>query len=126
MKILVISDTHQSHRYINKLLTHCERLKPDLIIHLGDDYLDGEAFIASDYHVLQIPGTWCPQYENTMIDNRRLETIEGWTLFLTHTPTPHYKDLKDDINPLTIITKEACDLFLHGHTHKPAIVKKVM
>ena len=123
-KIIIISDTHQSHKLINKLVTKCEKFKPDLIMHLGDDFIDGEAFSTLETPLIQIPGTWCPQYEIDSIDNRRFETILGWKFFLTHTPTPHYKDIPNDINPLTVITSESCDFFLHGHTHQPEIHRK--
>ena len=40
MKILVLSDSHSSHRFMRECI---ESVKPDAVIHLGDFVRDGEA-----------------------------------------------------------------------------------
>ena len=119
--VLVVSDTHGSSEYIQKVLHQVAGRTLDLVIHLGDDFSDAEPFMAAGYYVERIPGTWCPAYEDRFIENRRFIDVQGWTLFLTHTPTVDYHDFSTDPVPEKILNNQICDLFLHGHTHRPAI-----
>jgi predicted phosphodiesterase len=72
----------------------------------------------------RVPGTWTSEYESIYIDNRCFVDCLGWRIFLTHTPESHYRDLVGDIKPERVIQKKDCDLFLHGHTHRPAIEER--
>ena len=95
----------------------------DLTIHLGDDYQDAQVIINAGFPVIRIPGTWTAEYKNPLIENRRVEEIEGWRFFLTHTPEAHYNDLADDEDPQKIVQNGECDVFCHGHTHRPEIIE---
>ena len=123
MKILVISDTHQNQEMILSILSLCESTEFDEILHLGDDYQDAQPLIDAGFNVTRVPGTWTKEYLNKYIDNRVFENREGWRLFLSHTPEADYKDLVDDPDPQKVVEKGDCDLFLHGHTHKPEIIE---
>jgi putative phosphoesterase len=121
MRLVIVSDSHENKRlqqeFINQLSDH----KPDLVFHLGDFYKDAEAILSAGYPVIRVPGTWTDVYQNPMIDNRRYETFEGWTFFLTHTPDTHYNDLPEDEDPESVLLNSNCDVLLHGHTHHPKI-----
>ena len=121
MKIWLISDTHGSSQYLEKLATLLETIQPDLIWHLGDYYEDAEPLIQKGYPTVRVPGTWSDYYQNPLIDNRRIETVSGWRCLLTHTPTQDAHDLPDDPAPELLIQTKQCDLCCHGHTHKPEI-----
>ncbi len=122
MKILMLSDTHGNQVMLQRVIMYLSQNKIDLVIHLGDDYQDGELIIAAGYPLIRIPGTWTVEYKNTLIENRRFEVFEGWRFFLTHTPESHFNDLPDDLDPQVILTNQECDVFCHGHTHHPEIV----
>ena len=119
MKILIISDTHGNMTMVSKILTFAKEY--DQIIHLGDDYQDTKPFINAELPIICVPGTWGFEYQNSMIENRRFETFNGWRLFLTHTPTRDFHDLPDDLDPEVVLRNQNCDIFCHGHTHRPEI-----
>ena len=122
MKILLISDTHVNHKMIKAM---CEiALSFDLVIHLGDDYNDGALFLSQETPLIRVPGTWGVEYQDIRIDNRRFEYFMRWKFFLTHTPTKDPNDLMEDINPSDVLRQQDCDIFCHGHTHKPNIRKE--
>ena len=119
MKILMISDTHGNTSMINKMVSLAVDF--DLTIHLGDNYPDGVPFIDSNVPIIRVPGTWGWEYQDNTIDNRRYEEFLGWRFFLTHTPTIDVHDLDSDLDPVDVLNNNGCDIFCHGHTHKPTI-----
>jgi uncharacterized protein len=120
-KLLIASDTHGSAPYIEKCKERIAHHKPNVVFHLGDDYQDADSWRSPHYDLIRVPGTWTQHYLDPYIDNRRVESIRGWKIFLSHTPDSHYNDLQSDVKPEKIIEKQSCDLFLHGHTHRPLI-----
>lgn len=74
--------------------------------------------------LIRVPGTWTEFYQNKYIENRRIEERNGWRLFLSHTKDSHENDLSDDLKPEKIVENNECDVFLHGHLHRPEIVKE--
>ena len=123
-RIILFSDTHGSKTGLEYCDSVLSDEKPDYVIHLGDDYTDADRFIEQGFNVIRVPGTWTEEYKNFRVPNRRFEVIEGWRFFLTHTPTAHYNDLADDIDPEKVLTDMSCDIFCHGHTHRPEIIEK--
>lgn len=121
MRLVVISDTHRSQRYIELVRERIRGLKPDLVMHLGDFYDDADFVVQDGVSLIRVPGTWSEFYQNSMIDNRRFEEILGWRFFLTHTPERHYNDLTGDLDPERVLSEGGFDFFLHGHTHHPRI-----
>ena len=122
MKILVLSDTHGNRSTIQGIIDYLSHNRVDQVIHLGDDYQDGEAIISAGHPLIRVPGTWTVEYKNTLIENRRFEIFNGWRFFLTHTPKAHFNDLPDDVDPQRVLQEKQCDFFCHGHTHHPEIV----
>jgi len=117
----MISDTHGNAFMINNMVSIAVDF--DLTIHLGDNYRDALPFIESKIPIIRVPGTWGWEYQDTTIDNRRFETFLGWRFFLTHTPTADPNDLDTDLDPNYVLSHDQCDIFCHGHTHKPTIYK---
>ncbi len=115
MKILIVSDTHKSHRNLEKIL---EQVKPmDMLIHLGDteggeDYIEALADCPS--HIVRGNNDFfseLPQEEEF--------DIEGHHIFITH---GHYyyvamseERLKEEARA------RGADIVMYGHTHKPAL-----
>ena len=121
--IIVVSDSHGNTPFIEYVMGEVQSMDVDLFIHLGDDFDDAQVITQAGYPLIQVPGTWLPAYQNPLIDNRRYEEIEGWNLFLSHTPTTHFNDLVGDADPEAVVAEQKIDLFLHGHTHHPTIKK---
>ena len=119
MQLLIMSDSHGNVSYIDSLLSIAK--SSDMVIHLGDNYSDAKGFLEYDLPMIRVPGTWGWEYQDAFIDNRRFETFNGWRFFLTHTPTSDPNDRFDDLNPETVIQNKECDIFCHGHSHKPMI-----
>jgi uncharacterized protein len=123
MKLIIVSDSHENVSLQRLFLEQLPTYQPDVVIHLGDFYKDAEAILSEGYPVIRVPGTWSTVYQNPMVENRRIEEWEGWTFFLTHTPTAHYNDLPEDEDPESVLMNSTCDVLLHGHTHHPKIEK---
>lgn len=117
-KFMVISDTHDDPVSMDWTLNYLETEKVDTVIHLGDYYDDAAILEMHGHDLIRVPGTWdtC-YYPDPNIANRRFIDVEGWRLFLTHTPESHYNDLSSDIKPESIIVGGNTDIFLYGHTH---------
>lgn len=90
MKILVLSDSHSSMRFMYSCM---EAVKPDAVIHLGDYYDDG-ASLHEDYpdvRFYQVPGNCdafrCPPGVPEILSERVL----GVDLYMTHGHRHHVK-----------------------------------
>ena len=117
-KILVISDTHEDSGSMEWTLDYLKTEKIDTVIHLGDYYDDASVLESYGHDLIRVPGTWdACYYSNPDIANRKFIKIEGWRIFLTHTPNSHYNDLDNDITPESVIVEGSADIFLYGHTH---------
>lgn len=117
-KIMIISDTHDDPASMEWTLNYLETEKIDTVIHLGDYYDDASVLEMHGHDLIRVPGTWdtC-YYPDPTIANRKYVDVEGWRIFLTHTPESHYNDLSGDIKPESIIVEGTADIFLYGHTH---------
>jgi uncharacterized protein len=122
--LVIVSDTHGSFRNIKKCISGFDNLKPEYVVHLGDDYVDADIISQFGYKVVRVPGLWTDYYQNPSIDNKMFWDFEGWRFFLTHSIEPHYNDLKGDISSEKVIKKKQCDVFLFGHTHIPKVVQQ--
>ncbi len=113
MNILVVSDSHGNTDILEETVL---RVRPDLVLHLGDHY--------SDLEKLQ---RRCPQLRCIGVrgncdapgpEETRILTLEGKTLLLTH---GHRQQVKLGLDRLWFAAREAnADLCLYGHTHIPA------
>ena len=115
MKILVVSDTHKSHRNLERVL---EMVKPvDMLIHLGDteggeDYIEALADCPS--HIIRGNNDFFSYLP------RELELELGsFRVWVTHGHN-YYVSMGSEV-----IKREArargFDIVMYGHTHKPSV-----
>ena len=114
MKILIMSDSHSALSYMCRCI---EAVEPDVLIHLGDHYDDGEA-IAQEYpdlRMYQVPGN-CDRYRCPAdLPLVKLITVDGVRLLITH---GHLHKVKLYIDALLRDGRAAgAQAVLYGHTH---------
>mgnify|MGYP001194895311 CR=1 FL=1 len=124
IKILVISDSHGNKQMVNLFLEQAAKYNPDLIYHLGDYYDDANLILDAGYPCVRVPGTWTSYYKDFRVENRKVEIVNDWKIYLTHTPTIHFNDLPDDSDPEEMVISSKIDVMLHGHTHIYKVEKK--
>ena len=111
MKILVLSDSHGA---VAPMVRAVELTEPDLLLHLGDCWRDGERLHDKfpDIPFVQVPGNcdFRPQ-EPT----ERLLELRGKRILLCH---GHTYGVKQSLVTAGFAAEEQeLDLFLFGHTH---------
>ncbi len=116
MKILVLSDSHSSLSFMRRCI---DSVKPDVILHLGDHFDDGEAMREEYPHIplRQVPGNCdryrCPPGTPEIIITR----IGGVDLYMTH---GHRHSVKSYLGALLRDARKAnVQVVLYGHTHVP-------
>ena len=118
MKVVIVSDTHGSHRNLEKVL---EEEKPmDMLIHLGDveggeDYIT--ALVDCPTHIVRGNNDFfsdLPGEEEFMMG--------GYHMFISH---GHYyyvsmgeERLKEEARA------RGADIVMYGHTHKPTLTRE--
>ena len=114
MKILVLSDSHSSMRFMRQCV---ERVQPDAIVHLGDHYDDAVALAEEYPHIRmhQVPGNCdrfrCPPGTHDIL----CYDIGGVRIYMTH---GHRHNVKYDLNLLLENAKSMkAAAVLYGHTH---------
>lgn len=118
MRVLIVSDTHKSHRNLEKVL---EKVRPiDMLVHLGDtegweDYIAALADCPS--HIVRGNNDFfsdLPGEEEFVIEGRRV--------FITH---GHYYYVSMSEERLKEEARErGADIVMYGHTHKPALTRE--
>jgi hypothetical protein len=115
MRVLIVSDTHGSHRNLEKVIERTEGI--DLLIHLGDtegkeDYIEALA--------------GCPSYivsgNNDFFSDLPREKefmLEGKRVFITH-GHPYYVSMGEE-RLRKAAKKRGADIAMYGHTHKPSL-----
>lgn len=114
MKILVMSDSHSSLRFMRDCIA---KLKPDRVVHLGD-YFDDGAAIAEENPQLpfdRVPGNCdmfrCPPGEPDIL----VTTVGGITFYMTH---GHKHSVKSGTDRLLAAARASgAQVVLFGHTH---------
>lgn len=113
MKVLIISDTHGRHDYLEEIL---EREKPlDLLIHLGDaegaeDYIE----MMAECPVEVVAGN---NDFYTTLPNELVIEIGEYKALLTH---GHYYYVNGGISHLQrAVFERGIDIAMFGHTHRP-------
>ena len=116
MKILVLSDSHSSLRFMFSCL---EQIVPDVVIHLGDYFDDGAALREAfpGIRLYQVPGNCdryrCPPGQPEIL----VERILGVNLYMTH---GHCQNVKLTLTRLLQDARSCrADAVLYGHTHQP-------
>ncbi len=116
MKILVLSDSHSSLRFMRRCI---EKVKPDAVVHLGDYYDDAESLAETYPHIPfhQVAGN-CDKYRSPV--NARLMlcyALGGVTVYMTH---GHLHHVKMGLGALLADAwKNGAQVVLYGHTHIP-------
>ena len=116
MKILVLSDSHSSLRF---MFSCVEQIVPDAVIHLGDYFDDGVALREAfpGIRLYQVPGNCdryrCPPGQPEIL----VERILGVNLYMTH---GHCHNVKLTLTRLLQDARSCrADAVLYGHTHQP-------
>lgn len=115
MKILVLSDSHSSMRFMRRCVS---LVQPDALIHLGDYYDDGLTIGEEFPHIpiYQVPGN-CDAHRGFIPDPEiRVEKICGIWMYLTH---GHRHQVKLSRHALIADARAAkVQVVLYGHTHE--------
>jgi len=116
MKVLVLSDSHSSLRFMRKCV---EKVKPDAVVHLGDHYDDGEELAESypQIPIHQVAGN-CDRYRCPIHAREMLcYALGGVMVYMTH---GHRERVKSGIGYLTAEARRyGAQVALYGHTHVP-------
>lgn len=118
MKILIVSDTHKSHRNLEDVLERTGKI--DMLIHLGDveggdDYI--EALADCPVHILAGNNDFfsdLPREEEFFIKNHRV--------FITH---GHYYGVGlGEERLIEEASSRGVDIVMYGHTHRPSLTRE--
>lgn len=118
MKIMIVSDTHKSHRNLERVLEKTGKI--DMLIHLGDvegeeDYIG--ALADCPVHILS-------GNNDFFSDLPREEEFdaEGKHIFITH---GHYYYVSMNEERLKEEARSrGADIVMYGHTHRPSCVRE--
>lgn len=115
MKILVLSDSHSSLRFMRRCV---ELIKPQAVVHLGDYYDDAETLKELYPHIElhQVPGN-CDRYRcPPWVHDRLCYDVCGVRLFMTH---GHKYGVKSNTAMLVAEARTmGAQAALYGHTHQ--------
>lgn len=116
MRILILSDSHSSLRFMRKCV---EKVNPDAIVHLGDYYDDGETLSQEYPHIPlhQVAGN-CDRYRCPIHAREMLcYPLGGVSVYMTH---GHNQRVKSSIGGLVAEARRyEAQVALYGHTHIP-------
>lgn len=116
MKVLVLSDSHSSLRFMRASI---QKIMPDAVVHLGDYFDDGQAMAEEFAPIpfLLVPGN-CDRYRCVDFQQDvRILTVGGVKLFMTH---GHRYGVKSGTERLLTAARAAgAGAVLYGHTHMP-------
>jgi len=115
MKLLVLSDSYSGLRFMRDCIS---KVRPDVVIHLGDHYDDGQALAQEYPHLVfhQVPGN-CDRYRCPMNTPQILcYPIAGVRVYMTHGHCHHVKQGLWALLPDA--RKMDAKLVLYGHTHQ--------
>lgn len=113
MKILIVSDTHKSHKNLEKILGENEDV--DMLIHLGDvegaeDYI--EALVECPVHMVSGNNDFFSD-----LPSEEEFTIGEHHVFITH---GHYYGIVIGEERLAKAARDrGADIVMYGHTHRP-------
>lgn len=116
MKILVLSDSHSSMRFMYRCV---DAVRPDALVHLGDHYDDGETLSEVYPHIPlhQVAGN-CDKYRAPIGAREMLcYPLGGPMVYMTH---GHLHHVKMGIGALLADARRyGAKAVLYGHTHTP-------
>jgi len=113
-KILVVSDSHGNTTALQRIIS---LEKPfDYLIHCGDGVADlMYVQLPGNPFVLKVSGN-IDRARGMHIDQRLIETIEGYRVYITHGDGHHVH--RDISGVYSAAINEGCDIALFGHTHR--------
>lgn len=115
MNIIVFSDSHTEH--MNETVS---RLKPDMILHLGDHDLDADCFAHMDIPVRCVRGN-C-DYGSAVRETDTVVISQGIRVVMAQ---GHLYSVKTGLQPLLNMGNFAhADILLFGHTHRALCQKR--
>lgn len=115
MKILVLSDSHSSLRFMRKCV---EKIKPNAMVHLGDYYDDAEALAEIYPHILmhQVAGN-CDKNRSPVSAREMLcYKVGGVMMYMTHGHSLHVELGIGGL--LSEARRYGAQIAMYGHTHK--------
>ena len=114
MKILVLSDSHSSLRFMRDCVY---AVKPDTIVHLGDHY-DDAAVLREEYphiRIYSVPGNCDRVFTLSYAPEVVCCDLDGVRCFMTH---GHRHNVKSGTGGLIAdAVRSEAKLVLYGHTH---------
>ena len=115
MKLLVLSDSHGNLSHMEEAVL---RVRPRMILHLGDCWRDGEKLhdLFPDIPFHQVPGN-CDYRPDELAE--RLLFLEDKRVLMCHGHTYGVKQTL--LNAGYAAEEQNLDLFLFGHTHRPLV-----
>ena len=114
MKLLVLSDSHAALSFMRLCV---ESVKPDVVIHLGDQYDDANAMEEEYPHIrfYCVPGN-CDHYRVPAdVPQTLVEKIAGVTMYMTHGHLHHVKSGEGAL--IAAARSRGAQVALYGHTH---------
>ncbi len=114
MKILIVSDTHKSHRNLEKVIESTDGI--DMLIHLGDTE-GGEDYIRA---LVNCPVHIVGGNNDFFSELPREEEFEaaGKHIFITHGHS-YYVSMNEEYLKKAAKDRGA-DIVMYGHTHRPS------
>lgn len=116
MRILVMSDSHSTMRYMRLAI---DKVKPDAVIHLGDHYDNAETLAEEYSHIRfhMLPGN-CDRYRCPPDTPQFFcYDIGGVRFYMTH---GHLHGVKSGLHRLIADARQMrAQAALYGHTHIP-------
>ena len=114
MKILVLSDSHSALSFMRMCI---DRVQPQVVIHLGDYYEDGQTMAEEFSHIrfYCVPGN-CDHYRvDSSVPQTLVETVDGVKIYMTH---GHLHRVKSGTEALiSSAQRRGAKIALFGHTH---------
>ncbi len=114
MKILVLSDSHSGLSFMRRCI---RAVMPDVMIHLGDYFDDGETMAEENPHIRihQVPGN-CDRYRMVRYEPEvRCYPVGGVKMYMTH---GHLHNVKENCYKLLLEARKMdAQAVLYGHTH---------
>ena len=116
MKILILSDSHSSLSFMRRSI---EKLRPNVVVHLGDHYNDGTVIAEENPHIriYQVPGN-CDSFTLDGLQPAIICcSIGGILCYMTH---GHMHGVKSgDSRLLAAAREKGAKIVMYGHTHVP-------
>ncbi len=116
MKILVVSDSHRKHEYLNIAIDY---IKPDRIYHLGDAEGSEGRFMAKTDAMLEIVRGNCDL--NSDLPRDVVMSVGKHVVMLTHGHAYHVDYAYDSL--VAAAKEKGADYVLFGHTHVPVLTE---